>query len=423
MAYSLWIALLMFPVLVHCQSGGELVDNEPRILCTSHLSVLAGNSLTCHLDDDADDDDEIEDIKAMGLCYTDDKKQRCLTKKGNNVTFTDLDTLQSYNLTVQFKRGGTFWKRMSLREIIKPRSPWVVNATFLRTSNRALIYIGNPYLNDYLKHNNQLFQLRIWSVKNTLVKNMTYQPLIIEGDEYLHKNTEYHVKVRAKPNGGYFDGSWSEWSASLSFSTNAETDVQLLSYSFIVPIAALLLVTLAVGLFWRKQIHSFIWPSIPHPKHTLLQIAQTYEPMKQGPPVSFDPEVFSDLNIQQVEPDKEQDLTAQPPDSDSHRLAEVKDQCLIQECNRDTTSCHTTSSGWSEAILLRCESPGEHLDAGAGSSGNSGSTVGILDLRSDIESMETDDSDGNIGPEGLGATQQGGKDEAYVTMSSFYQIQ
>nr|XP_046162943.1 interleukin-7 receptor subunit alpha-like [Oncorhynchus gorbuscha] len=423
MAYSLWIALLMLPVLVHSQSGEELVDNEPRILCTSHLSVSAANSLTCHLDDDTDNDDEMEDIKVMSLCYTDDKKQRCLKEKGNNVTFTDLDTLQSYNLTVQLKRGGTFWKTMSLKKIIKPRSPWVVNATFLRSSNRALIYIGNPYLKDYLKPSNQLFQLRIWSVKNALVKNITYQPLIIEGDEYLHKNTEYHVKVRAKPSGGYFDGSWSEWSASISFSTNTETDVQVLSYSLIVTIASLLLVTLAVGLFWRKQIHSFIWPSIPHPKHTLLQIPQTYEPMKHGPPVSFNPEVFSDLNIQLVEPDKEQDLTSLPPDSDSHRLAEVKDQYFIQERDGDTTSCHTTSSGGSETILLRCESPGVHHNGGARSSRNSGSTVGILDLRSDFESVETDDSDGNIGPEGLGATQQGGKDEAYVTMSSFYQIQ
>uniref|UniRef100_A0A8C7GSC4 Fibronectin type-III domain-containing protein n=1 Tax=Oncorhynchus kisutch TaxID=8019 RepID=A0A8C7GSC4_ONCKI len=407
MAYSLWIALLMLPVLVHSQSGEELVDNEPRILCTSHLSVSAANSLTCHLDDDTDDDDEMEDIKVMSLCYTDDKKQRCLKEKGNNVTFTDLDTLQSYNLTVQLKRGGTFWKTMSLKKIIKPRSPWVVNATFLRSSNRALIYIGNPYLKDYLKPSNQLFQLRIWSVKNTLVKNITYQPLIIEGDEYLHKNTEYHVKVRAKPSGGYFDGSWSEWSASISFSTNTG-----IFYFFIF-----------LFHLYLTRIHSFIWPSIPHPKHTLLQIPQTYEPMKHGPPVSFNPEVFSDLNIQLVEPDKEQDLTSLPPDSDSHRLAEVKDQYLIQERDGDTMSCHTTSSGGSETILLRCESPGVHLNCGARSSRNSGSTVGILDLRSDFESVETDDSDGNIGPEGLGATQQGGKDEAYVTMSSFYQIQ
>uniref|UniRef100_A0A4W5PXA5 Interleukin 7 receptor n=1 Tax=Hucho hucho TaxID=62062 RepID=A0A4W5PXA5_9TELE len=405
MAYSLWIALLMLPVLVHSQSGEQLVDNEPRILCTSHLSVSAANSLTCHLDDDTDDDDGMEDIKTTEHQLTnimDYKKQRCLKEKGNNVTFTDLDTLQLYNLTVQLKRGGTFWKTMSLKKIIKPRSPWVVNATFLRSSNQALVYIGNPYLKDYLKPSNQLFQLRIWSVKNTLVKNITHQPLIIEGHEYLHKNTEYHVKVRAKPSGGYFDGSWSEWSASISFSTN----------------------TGKKGLVSKKHsmisglILSFIWPSIPHPKHTLLQIAQTYEPMK-GPPVSFNPEVFSDLNIQLVEPDKEQD---QPPDSDSHRLTEVKDQCLIQECDGDTTTCHTTSSGGSETILLRCESSGVHLNAEAGSSGNSGSTVGILDLRRDFESVETD-SDGNIGPEELGATQQGGKDEAYVTMSSFYQIQ
>ncbi|KAK6315784.1 hypothetical protein J4Q44_G00133080 [Coregonus suidteri] len=361
MAYSLWIALVLLPVLVHSQSGREWADNEPRILCTSHLSLLSPNTLTCHLDDD-NEDDEIEDVKAMTLCYSESSdEQRCLTENGNNVTFTDLATLPLYNLTIQLNRGSTFWKTIILAKIIKPMSPWVVNVTFLWSSNQAFIYIGNPYLNDYLKPNNQLFQFRIWSVKNTLVQNITYQPLIIEGDEYLHKNTEYHVKVRAKPNGKYFDGSWSEWSASLSFRTDAETNVQMLTYSLIVAIFDLLLVTLAVSIFWRKQIHSFIWPSIPHPKHTLLQIVQTYEPMKQGQPLSFNPEVFSDLNIQPVELAGEQHVTAQPTDSDAQYLTE-----------------------------------------------------------SDTESVETDDSDGNVGSEALGATQQ---DEVYVTMSSFYQIQ
>ncbi|XP_041753772.1 interleukin-7 receptor subunit alpha isoform X2 [Coregonus clupeaformis] len=416
MAYSLWIALVLLPVLVHSQSGREWADNEPRILCTSHLSLLSPNTLTCHLDDD-NEDDEIEDVKAMTLCYSESSdEQRCLTENGNNVTFTDLATLPLYNLTIQLNRGSTFWKTIILAKIIKPMSPWVVNVTFLWSSNQAFIYIGNPYLNDYLKPNNQLFQFRIWSVKNTLVQNITYQPLIIEGDEYLHKNTEYHVKVRAKPNGKYFDGSWSEWSASLSFRTDAETNVQMLTYSLIVAIFDLLLVTLAVSIFWRKQIHSFIWPSIPHPKHTLLQIVQTYEPMK-GQPLSFNPEVFSDLNIQPVELAGEQHVTAQPTDSDAQYLTEVKDQCLIQECDGDTKSCHSTSTGGSEAILLRCESPGEHLNFGAGSTD---SNMCILDLKSDTESVETDDSDGNVGSEGLGATQQ---DEVYVTMSSFYQIQ
>ncbi|CAB1318319.1 unnamed protein product [Coregonus sp. 'balchen'] len=351
MAYSLWIALVLLPVLVHSQSGREWADNEPRILCTSHLSLLSPNTLTCHLDDD-NEDDEIEDVKAMTLCYSESSdEQRCLTENGNNVTFTDLATLPL---------------------------PWVVNVTFLWSSNQAFIYIGNPYLNDYLKPNNQLFQFRIWSVKNTLVQNITYQPLIIEGDEYLHKNTEYHVKVRAKPNGKYFDGSWSEWSASLSFRTDAETNVQMLTYSLIVAIFDLLL---------------------------------------QGQPLSFNPEVFSDLNIQPVELAGEQHVTAQPTDSDAQYLTEVKDQCLIQECDGDTKSCHSTSTGGSEAILLRCESPGEHLNFGAGSTD---SNMCILDLKSDTESVETDDSDGNVGSEALGATQQ---DEVYVTMSSFYQIQ
>uniref|UniRef100_A0A3P8Z9K2 Fibronectin type-III domain-containing protein n=2 Tax=Esox lucius TaxID=8010 RepID=A0A3P8Z9K2_ESOLU len=415
MAGSLWIAL-MFPVLAYSQSGGEWIDNvpEPTVLCTSHLSVLPPNSLTCHLEDDGKDDDEMDDIKDMTLCNK--NGESCRTENGNNVTFTKLYPSQMYNLTIHLKRGGTFWKSIQLKKIIKPKSPWLVNTTYLTSSNRVFIYIGNPYLNDYLKPNNQLFQLRIWSVKNTLVQNTTDQPLIIQGDEYLYRNNEYHVKVRAKPNGGFFDGSWSEWSASLSFRTDTETDPQMMHYTFTMVVVFLLLCILALIMFRRKQIQSFIWPSIPHPKHTLVHI---YKPIK-GPLVSFNPEVFGDLNIHLVEPEEE--VTGRTPNSEAHPLTEVKDQFLLQ-CSGDTMSCTSSNSGGSDATLLRCESPGDHLDFGTGNSMSSGSTVGILDLRSDTDSMETNDSEGNVGVERLSTTQKPGRDEAYVTMSSFYQIQ
>ncbi|KAL0965692.1 hypothetical protein UPYG_G00284520 [Umbra pygmaea] len=413
MACSVWIALL-FPVLVRSQSGEYPADpTEPRIVCTSKISIF-NNNLTCQLDDTDNDDDEVEDVNTMTLCFN---GKQCITEKGNKVKFANLKIMSIYNLTIQLNSGGIFWKEINLKRIVKPTRPFVENATFLSSSNRVVINIGDPYKNDYLE-NNQLFQLRIWSAKNDLVRNITYLNVFIDGDEYFHKNTEYHVKVRAKPNGKYFAGFWSEWSPSLSFRTDKEADVQMLPYSLIVLTVAVLLGTLTISIFWRKEIQSFIWPSIPHPKHTLIHSGK---PLK-GLLVSFNPEVFSDLNIQLVEPEKEQDFTAQPPDADTHPLAEVKGQLLLQECSGDTTSCRSISSGESDSTLLRCDSPEERSDLGAGCSGSSDFTVGILDLRSDTDSVETDDSNGNMGADRLGPTQQGGKDEAYVTMSSFYSV-
>ncbi|KAJ7987119.1 hypothetical protein DPEC_G00335450 [Dallia pectoralis] len=409
MAYSLLIGLLV-PVLVCCQSGGVWTDNEPTILCTSHLSVHEANSLICYFEDD--DNETLEDIEQMTL--SDGKIY--LREKGNNITSSKLVPLQNYKLIISLKRGVSYTKSINLKNIIKPRSPWIVNATYLASPHRVNIYIGHQYKGDYLTSNNQLFQLLIWSVKNTLVPNITEQLFILEGDEYLYGNTEYHVKVRAKPNGLYFDGSWSEWSASIGFRTGPETTPeQMMLYSLTMVVVVLLLGTSAFIFTWRKQIQSFVWPSIPHPKHTLFHM---YKPIK-GPLVSFNPEVFSDRNIQVVEPEEE-DVTARTPDSDA--LAEVKGQSLLQ-CSGETMSCSSGSSDGSDATLLRCTSPGDRVDSRAGNSLSSGSTVGILDLKSDTDSVGTDDSDGNVCVVAVSATRKPGNDEAYVTMSSFYQSQ
>ncbi|KAM6984856.1 interleukin-7 receptor subunit alpha, partial [Aplochiton taeniatus] len=148
----------------------------------------------------------------------------CFTEPGNNVTSKKLENIiVSYNVTLQLKGGDTFTKSIDLRKIVKPKSPWVVNATFHHKSNRAEIHIGNRYLKNYLQPDKQLFELHLWSDRHTLNFNITSGPLFIEG-EYLRKDTEYHVKVRAIPTGGYFEGFWSDWSTPLSFITHSGKD-------------------------------------------------------------------------------------------------------------------------------------------------------------------------------------------------------
>lgn len=45
---------------------------------------------------------------------------------------------------------------------VKPKTPWVVNTTYVPGSDTHLIQIGTPYKNDYLSQKLQ-FELEIWS--------------------------------------------------------------------------------------------------------------------------------------------------------------------------------------------------------------------------------------------------------------------
>lgn len=126
---------------------------------------------------------------------------------------------------------------------VKPRRPQIWNVTFNQESNRAVIRIHTPYHNDYLKVENQLFQFFIWtSDKNMVVswfhfyvpdettegfsvcalskqtQNISASDALGIDMQHLQENSRYHVKVRAVPQ-TYFQGSWSEWSDTFTFST------------------------------------------------------------------------------------------------------------------------------------------------------------------------------------------------------------
>lgn len=63
---------------------------------------------------------------------------------------------------------------------VKPRSPKVWNVTLDQKSKQAIIYIEMPYRNEYLKAENQLFQLLLRSPMNytVLLCDFWYRPLL-----------------------------------------------------------------------------------------------------------------------------------------------------------------------------------------------------------------------------------------------------
>ncbi|XP_044029629.1 interleukin-7 receptor subunit alpha isoform X2 [Siniperca chuatsi] len=409
------LLLLLLPAGTQAQSGDGDTDMEPRISCNSHIMTNI-SSLTCKLiggrnNIEDDEDYEADGIKIMTACNTDwsTKQIKCVEDFGDTVSSRDLNPLVNVNVTVHLKRGGKITTTVDLKKIVKPRSPYVWNITFNWESYQAVIHIRTPYHNDYLKIDNQLFQLFIWTTGSTTIQNMSSSDSMIIDMERLQKNTEYHIKVRAIP-WKYLQGTWSEWGETFTFFTPAEENIQKQTderremYTLIVCLVPLVVVTSSVVFFWKNKIFTYMWPNIPHPKHTLVQICKP----NKGLLLNFKPEVFSALTVYPLEKTEEQpceetepSITAAADDGTQSNHA-----CSTQssDCSRSTTSVSTEELELS-ALLSRSSSDGEDS-----LQSTSLSPINVLQLGERSDTPQPQSSSG------------GNEAEAYVTMSSFYQI-
>ncbi|XP_054468948.1 interleukin-7 receptor subunit alpha [Anoplopoma fimbria] len=405
---SCWTAvLLLLSARSRAQSGDGDGDGdgdmEPRVRCTSHI-LTTGSSLSCKLvggsnDDEDDEDEEADGVGNMTVCYFDfsQKKAKCLEAFGDTVSSRNLNPILQLNVTVHLKRGGRISTTVDLKKIVQPECPQVKNVTF--DEDQAVIRFETPYLNEYIKVDNQLFQLHIWTAGRTITQNVSSEILEINM-EHLKKHTKYHVKVRAIPMNG-LQGFWSEWSETFNFSTPAaenqpdpfislspaeegtiQTDI------LIVCLVILVVVPSSVVIFCKNKIFTYMWPRIPHPKHTLVQICKT----NKGLLLNFKPEEFSALKVEKTEnqsfEETEPPMEAEAADHDNDRSSPA---CSTQ--SSDGCMSNTSVSTEESTLLSRSSSDGEDLRLG--------------------ERPPTPQPEGSSG---------GNEAEAYVTMSSFYQI-
>ncbi|GLD56866.1 interleukin-7 receptor subunit alpha-like protein [Lates japonicus] len=415
------LLLLLLSAGAQAQSGDGDADMEPRISCWSDITT-GQSSLTCELlggrNDNEDDEDNHEDdsIERMTLCRTDcslqEEKILCVNSSGDTIRF--IDTLVvNFNLSIHLKRGGKITTTIDLKKIVRPRSPHVWNVTFNQETNQATFHIRTPYNNDYLRADNQLFQLHIWTTGNEMVQNVSSEDNMKIDMEHLWKNTEYHVTVRSIPV-KHLQGSWSKWSQPYTFLTPpgeklpVETSEQQETlYTLIVCLIALVVVIVSVVFFWKNKIYTYMWPSIPHPKDTLVQICKP----NKGLLLNFKPEVFSALKVYpmektEVQPCEETEPSVSPAAADG---AQSTDPCSTQSSDcRSTTSVSTEELELS-ALLSRSSSDGE----------DSLQSINDLRLGDGPRTPQPERSSGGNEGEVFGVSQQ---EEAYVTMSSFYQI-
>ncbi|XP_075934404.1 interleukin-7 receptor subunit alpha [Anarhichas minor] len=423
-----WIAalLLLLPAVSRTESGDG--DDEPTISCSSHI-MRTGSSLSCrlvggrnnHEDDDDDQDEEDDGIRNMTVCFIDfsqNEAKVCLEAFGDNVSSVNLNPVCPLTVTVHLKRGGRITTTVNLMKIVQPRSPQVKNVTFDLDSHQAVIRLQTPYLNDYIRVDNQLFQLHIWWNDSTITQNVSSDTLKIHM-EHLRKHTEYKVEARSIPVNG-LQGSWSKWSEPSTFITPAEeeeeeeddeeedevqkqTDERRETNKLIVCLIVLVVVPSSVVFFCKNKIFTYMWPSIPHPKHTLVQICKT----NKGLLLNFKPEEFSALKVEKTEKQSCED--AEPPIAAEAAADDIQSNpsCSTQSSDgsRSTTSVGTEELELSALLSRSSSSDGEDGFRSIGPSP-------VEDLRLGERPLTPQ-------PE---CSSGGNEAEAYVTMSSFYQI-
>ncbi|XP_060950455.1 interleukin-7 receptor subunit alpha [Limanda limanda] len=411
---SVWSVFLLLMVGVQAQSGDTDSDLEPRISCSSHITTeVTNNSLTCELlpgrhdDEDAEDDeDEADGIETMTLCSSDvsagSRRLRCETGHGNTLSFSQAPVVD-FDLTVQLKRGREIRTRVNLQKIVKPRPPQLWNVTFDQESNKAVVHIQSPYHRDYLT-GNQMFQLHIWATDGPhMIQNISSESSMKIDMEHLRKNTKYHVKVRSIPVKP-LEGSWSEWSDTFSFYTPAgaqEADDREQMIKVMLCLISLVVVSVTVVFLQKNKILTYMWPSIPHPKDALVHIGKP----NKGLLLNFNPEVFSALRVSSMSPCCDEPESSPGPADGAQSSPPSSTQ---------SSDCRSTTSASTEELELSALLSGSSSSA-ADASLHSASPSPIHHL---LLEGRTEPGSGAKESEAPGAGQQ---EEAYVTMSSFYQ--
>ncbi|XP_037654926.1 interleukin-7 receptor subunit alpha isoform X2 [Choloepus didactylus] len=432
--------------LLHAVSGesgyAQNGDDEDAELddyafsCYSQLEVDGSkHSLTCAFDDPDVNSTNLEFEICEALI-----EQKCLDlNKFQEKYFikTNKFLLIGYS-KICVKLGGKnkTCKKMSIVRIVKPEDPFDVRVIYREGANDFLLTFNTSH-----------FQKKYVRQKH-LVHDVAYRQEKHENDwkRKLQPDAMYEVKVRSIPNGDYFEGSWSGWSPSYHFRTpetsgTGEMDPILLIIIILSFFSVALLVILACVL-WEKRIKPLVWPSLPDHKKTLEQLCKT---PKKNLNVSFNPESFLDCQIHKVDDiqareeaeDFLQDaFLAQPEESEKQRLVggmQVSNwpsqlavtapeivtgdsplRCLtgnVSVCDLPVLPCSRSPD---------CRASGKNRYQGLQlSPGSTNSTLApLFPLQSGMLTLNPA-AQGQPILTSLGSSQE----EAYVTMSRFYQNQ
>uniref|UniRef100_A0A3B5LJW1 Fibronectin type-III domain-containing protein n=1 Tax=Xiphophorus couchianus TaxID=32473 RepID=A0A3B5LJW1_9TELE len=356
----------------------------------------SANNLTCQvLGRHGDEDDEDGDRDAIDKMINDRTVEKCVRTHGDTVSGLCPVTIQKVHFNFQVKLAKVLmFQNLLLCVPVKPRSPWIVNVTMDPVMNRAVIYFQIPYRKDYLNLNTQSFQLNLWTDGSNMTQNVSSKDSLQIDRQHLRQDSEYRVRVRSIPV-GVLQGTWSAWSPEFSFHTPPASDIiscpsaeekppspdesERTVSQLVLSSVSVLVVLCCIVVFWKTGIFSYMWPSIPHPKQALVQICKP----NKGLLLDLHHEVFSSLRVLPLE------------------------KLQAEELGSGSGSSHSSASSAGT----------EELEVSALLSCEDGCVPGGAPSPVDVPRPE--DKSQNL----LGRRGGPGQEEAYVTMSSFYQNQ
>ncbi|XP_010183549.1 PREDICTED: interleukin-7 receptor subunit alpha [Mesitornis unicolor] len=285
---------------------GTSGDDEPDSLdidCFSQLEFKDSySSLTCNFTELPPHNTNY----TLALCTKEDSNYVCFNMKKREeayfLQFTDILSKKYVCMNIEMKRRVC--RSLVVTDIVKPEVPFNINITYQKEANEYLIHYSTPhswkkYLKDKLVH-----QIAFRQEEGTwkTIESAYLQVKLL--GKNLENDATYEVKVRSHPNGDYFKGTWSEWSASKSFrtarkqqSTESYSSVVLLTLSILGFMLSVVMIVL-IGTFWENRIKPAVWPNLPDHKKTLEQLCKK---PKNNFDISFNPESFGYVHIHKVD--------------------------------------------------------------------------------------------------------------------------
>ncbi|XP_056289193.1 interleukin-7 receptor subunit alpha-like [Pseudoliparis swirei] len=410
----------------------ESGEEEPRLGCTAHL-LTTGSSLSCKLvggwsrEGDEEEEDEGDAVVHMAVCFYDfhHDEATCLEAPGDTVTH--LNPLLPLNVSALLRTGGRLSTTVDLKTIVRPRSPQVNNVTMDQEARRAVIRFQTPYANDYITVDNQLFQLHIWTAGSSMTQNVSADSSLEIGLELLRPRARYQVRVRAIPERG-LQGSWSEWSDRFSFFTPADlhqqTDERRETNRLIVCLLILLAVPSSVVFLCKNKVFTSMWPSVPQPEHTLLHLWRSNRSLL----LNFKPVEFSALKVEKTTQSTPPCSTQSTPPYSTQSSPPCSTQSTPPYSTQSSPPCSTQSSPpystqstppystqstppYSTQSTPPCSTQSSPPCSTQSTPPYSTQSTSLLHPSTPPRSPRPECSSG------------GNEAEAYVTMSSFYQIQ
>ncbi|KAL1783577.1 sperm flagellar protein 2, partial [Sigmodon hispidus] len=295
----------------HAQNG-DLEDAEPddySFWCYSQLEVgQSKHSLTCAFDDPHINSTNLE-LQICGSlldlnCLTLNKLQEIYFIKTGRFLLIGNSTI-----CVKLGEENLICKYVNIAKIVKPEAPFGLEVVHRKEANDFLVTFNTSHSKKkYVKHLMHDMAYRPERGENnwTHVNLSNTRTTILE--RKLQPKAVYEIKVRSIPDSKYYKGFWSEWSQSSTFETpsslletpdprsSGRWDPVLPSISILSFFSVVLLVFLACVL-WKKRIKPIVWPSLPDHKKTLEQLCKK---PKKNLNVSFNPESFLDCQIHEV---------------------------------------------------------------------------------------------------------------------------